>query len=416
MEPEAPSTPRAILHVDMDAFFAAVEELDHPELRGKPVIIGGTPEGHGVVSTANYEARKYGIHSAMPASRALKLCPHGTFLRGRHGRYAEISRQIRAIFGEVTPLVEPLSIDEAFLDVTGSQRLFGNPVEIAHHLKRAIRERTGSLTASVGVAPNKFLAKVASDLDKPDGITIVPAGREREFLAPLDIGRLWGVGPRARESLEAIGIHRVEDLQQRSRIALESRFGKEFGGHLFRLSRGLDDRQVEPRRERKSISCETTLAEFIPGHDRETIERLLLELCEELGVRIHREGLRGQSITLKVRDHRFQTITRSRKLSDPVHLPDELYRAALDLLREKVDLGGRKLRLLGIGLGHLVGGEAVQLDLVEAERHEREERVHQSVQDIRDRLGRRAIQRGRLLEPRTPTPRSPGIEPPARPS
>ncbi len=403
-KPEEPQThpPRSILHVDMDAFFAAVEELDNPSLKGKPVIIGGTPEGHGVVSTANYVARKFGVHSAMPAAQAVKLCPHGVFLRGRHGRYGEVSRKVMAIFHEVTPLVEPLSIDEAFLDVTGSIRLLGEPTEIARWLKNEIKTRTGGLTASVGIASNKFIAKVASDLDKPDGLVCVPPGEEKQFLAPLTVKRIWGVGPKSRETLNSLGIHRVKDLQERSEATLVARFGQEFGVHLYRLSRGLDKRDVVPTRKRKSISCETTLGEFIPGERSEDIERVLLSLCEELGHRIHQEGVWGQSISLKVRDQSFHTTTRSQSLETPIHLTQEIYRTARKVLRERIDLRGRKLRLLGVGLGHLITDGVVQMDLFEAERHQKEEKVQNSIETIRDRMGRFAIQRGNLLKKKSP--------------
>jgi nucleotidyltransferase/DNA polymerase involved in DNA repair len=235
-----------ILHIDMDAFYASVEERDRPELAGQPVIVGGTPEGRGVVAAANYEVRKYGVHSAMPAATAKRLCPQAVFLRPRMDYYAEVSKQIRAIFGRYTPLVEPLSLDEAFLDVTGTEGLFGPPAELGRQIKREIRDEL-RLTASAGVARNKFLAKIASDLDKPDGFVVVEPGREQEFLDPLPIGRLWGVGRATGGKLEKLGVQTIGQLRQLSSELLTEQFGKH-GGHLWQLAHCIDDRKVVPDR------------------------------------------------------------------------------------------------------------------------------------------------------------------------
>src|SRR5512136_2361752 len=245
-----------IIHADMDAFYASVEERDRPELVGKPVIVGGSPEKRGVVSAANYVARKYGVHSAMPAATARRLCPEGIFLPPRIGYYAEVSGQIREIFERFTPLVEPLSLDEAFLDVTGSEQLFGPAIEIGRQIKQAVREET-RLIVSVGVAPNKFLAKIASDLKKPDALVVVEPGQVQEFLDPLPVERLWGVGKQSSKVFERLGIRTIAQLRQWPLDALQARFGSG-GEHLWNLAHGRDDRPVEPQQEVKSISNETT--------------------------------------------------------------------------------------------------------------------------------------------------------------
>src|SRR5262245_18972783 len=246
--------PRAILHVDMDAFFAAVEVLDHPTLAGEPVIVGGTPEGHGVVCTASYEARKFGVRSAMSAARAVKLCPRGVFIAPRMGRYAAVSRVVFAALGEFTPLVEPVSVDEAFLDLTGTERLHGHPLRAARAIKERVRQVTGGLSSSLGLAPNKFLAKVASDLEKPDGLVAVRPDRVMEFLAPLPVERIWGVGPRTAEALHALGWRLIGDLQTVPPGALGLTLGEEAGRHIERLARGLDERPVEDGGRALSVS------------------------------------------------------------------------------------------------------------------------------------------------------------------
>ncbi|MHC4093589.1 MAG: DNA polymerase IV, partial [Planctomycetota bacterium] len=277
---------RHILHVDMDAFFAAIEQLDRPELRGKPVLVGGSPTGRGVVSTASYEARPFGCHSAMPMARAVRLCPRAIVVRPRVRRYAEVSRQVLEIAGQFTPLVEPLSIDEAFLDVTGSTRLLGPAEQIARELKRRIREET-HLTASVGLAPNKFLAKLGSDMEKPDGLVIVPSDGVRAFLAPLPISRLWGVGKATLPKLEALGVRTFGDLGRFSEVALRNHFG-EAGEHFYRLVRGIDDRNVVPDREAKSISHEVTFSVDIDDYDH--LRAVLLGQTEHVAHRLRRHG------------------------------------------------------------------------------------------------------------------------------
>jgi DNA polymerase-4 len=286
-----------ILHCDMDAFYASVEERDRPELVGKPVIVGGTPEKRGVVSAANYVARRYGVHSAMPAVTAHRLCPQGIYLPPRIDYYAEVSAQIRAIFERFTPLVEPLSLDEAFLDVTGSEHLFGPAVEIGRKIKQAIRQEI-RLVVSAGVAPNKFLAKIASDLKKPDALVVVEPDKVQEFLDPLPVERLWGVGKQSSKVFQRLGIHTVGQLRQWPLDVLQARFGTS-GEHLWKLAHGRDDRPVVREREAKSISHETTFEHDIA--DLEVLRAWLVDLTEQVGCRLRRHGLRGRTVQLKVR-------------------------------------------------------------------------------------------------------------------
>lgn len=388
---------RLILHVDMDAFFAAVEELDRPELRGKAVIVGGTPRGHGVVATANYEARKYGVHSAMPAARAAKLCPDGVFVRPRMGRYSALSHTVMEVLGEFSPELEQISVDEAFLDITRSLRLANGPIDMARRIKKRIREATGGLTASVGLAPNKFLAKVASDLEKPDGLVVVEPGQELAFLAPLPIERIWGIGPRTAELLHSRGYYRIASLQNRSQAELAANFGEDFGTHVFRLANGQDDRPVVTEHERKSVSAETTLENFLAEDNRDAIASVLLALSEEVSERMRHESIWGQTLTLKVRDEKFRTRTRSRTLGEPIQLTDSIYRTALEIYEKRVHLDGLRVRLLGVGLSHLIVSRPRQLDLLDGPVEKRSQRVEKAVDAIRDRLGRTAITRGRLL-------------------
>ena len=294
--------PRTIIHVDMDAYYASVEILDNPEFRGKPVVVGGTSD-RSVVSAASYEARKYGIHSAMATVKARRLCPHAIFLPVRMSRYREISQMIMDIFHRFTPLVEPISLDEAFLDVTGSSNLFGEGPIIAREIKRLIAEETG-LTASAGVAASKLVAKIASDLHKPDGLTVVEAGREREFLASLPISKLWGAGGKTIESLALLNVESIGDLAVLPPAILTSKFGKH-GRHLHLAANGIDDRPVVPIREAKSIGHEETFSEDLT--DLVVIKRELLELATKVGERLRRYELRGQTITVKVKFHDFST-------------------------------------------------------------------------------------------------------------
>jgi DNA polymerase IV len=338
--------PRTILHVDMDAFYAAVEQRDRPELAGKPVIVGADPKGgrgRGVVSTASYEARRFGVSSAMPISTAYRLCPHGVYVPVDMEKYLGVSSEVMAILGRATDLVEPVSIDEAFLDVTGSRRALGSGEDIARRVKEEIR-RTTALTASVGVASSKLVAKVASDLRKPDGLVIVPAGTEARFLAPLPVRRLWGVGPKMEESLAGVGITTIGALASASPEVLERRFGTH-GHDLVALARGLDDRPVVAHGDdAKSLGQEHTYD--ADTADLARIRRTLLALCDGVGARLRGQGLRGRTITLKYRDERFHTATRAETQETPIDSGNALFRVAWRLFEGLHE--GRRVRLLGI--------------------------------------------------------------------
>jgi DNA polymerase-4 len=389
-------TPRAILHVDMDAFYAAVEVLDCPALAGKPVIVGGTPEGRGVVSTASYEARRFGVRSAMPAAEAVRRCPQGIFLPPRFGRYAAVSRQVFAILEAVTPLVEPLSIDEAFLDVGGC---CGAPAEIAGAIQARIERETGGLTCSIGCAENKFLAKVASDLRKPRGLVVVPPGGGREFLAPLPVERLWGAGPKTSARLRAAGMAVIGDVAARDEGELVALLGRDLAEHLAALARGLDDRPVLTGWEAKSLSQETTFAVFLSPRDEEAIGRVLFELADGVAARLREQGVWGRTVTLKVRDGRFRTCTRSVTLAEPTQVVEDIYRAATGLFRERVRLGREKVRLLGVGVKNLEREPLRQLELFDAGAVERERaaRVAALSDAICRKHGDGAVTRGRLI-------------------
>jgi DNA polymerase-4 len=379
-----------ILHVDMDAFYASVEELDDPGLVGQPVVVGGTPDGRGVVAAANYAARHYGIHSAMPAARARRLCPHAVFIRSRMDRYVEVSVELRGIFARYTPLVEPLSLDEAFLDVTSSLRLFGDGLAIARRIKGQIREELG-LVASVGVAPNKFLAKLASDLDKPDGLVVVPTDAIEAFLEPLPVSRLWGVGKVSNRDLAAMGVHTIGDLRRLPEDLLVSRFART-AVHLLRLARGIDDRRVVPDRDAKSISHETTFA--IDIDDAEVLRSWLLELTEQVATRLRRQGLRGRTVLIKVRYADFHTVTRSESLDAPSNVTRELYLTAVRLLQAQLARSPQPVRLLGMGASVVTGEELEQGQLFEAEAREQQRRIDTVVDSIKSRFGHRALRRG----------------------
>jgi DNA polymerase-4 len=383
-----------ILHADMDAFYASVEERERPELVGKPVIVVGSPEKRGVVSAANYVARKYGVHSAMPAVTAHRLCPQGIFLPPRIDYYAEISGQIREIFERFTPLVEPLSLDEAFLDVTGSEHLFGPAVEIGRQIKHAIRQEL-RLVASVGVAPNKFLAKIASDLKKPDALVVVEPDKVQEFLDPLPVERLWGVGKQSTKVFQQLGIHTIGQLRQWPLDTLQARFGSS-GEYLWQLAQGIDDRPVVPEREAKSISHETTFEHDIS--DMEVLRAWLLDLTEQVGCRLRRHGLRGRTVQLKVRFADFSLITRSQTLPEPTDITQELWQAADELLCQRLPPRHLPVRLIGIGVSGLDDTGTIQGLLFDQEERQKQTRLDTVADQLKDRFGIEALRRGSSLE------------------
>jgi DNA polymerase-4 len=346
------TAPRTILHADMDAFYAAVEQRDRPELRGKPVIIGGYGPRQ-VVCAASYEARKFGVHSAMPGRRAHQLCPEGIFLSPRMDVYAEVSGQIHEVFEQFTDQVEPLSLDEAFLDVTGSRALFGDGRTIAERIRLEVRERT-ELCVSVGVATSKYVAKVASDVDKPNGLVVVEPGTEREFLADLPLSRLWGVGPATCATLERSGLHSIKDVQSRSREQLVEAFGGNLGEHLFVLANGLDERPVISERAAKSVGHEMTFAEDLCEVD--DVKGILLQLAEMVGRRLRRAEQRATVIRLKLRHPPFETKSRQKKVEATAD-DLELYRVATALLESVWDMR-KPVRLLGVTGADLVSADA----------------------------------------------------------
>lgn len=378
-----------ILHVDMDAFYASVEERERPELAGRPVIVAGSPQGRGVVSAANYAVRKFGVHSAIPTSTALRLCPQVIVIPPRHDLYARISDQIREILLRYTPLVEPLSLDEAFLDVGGCEGLFGSAIEIGRRIKREIRTEL-RLTASVGIAPNKFLAKIASDLQKPDGFVVVEPDRVQEFLDPLPVGRLWGVGRVTGALFETLGLRTIADVRRLPPGELRRRLG-EWGDQIEQLARGIDSRSVIPDREARSISHETTFA--VDLHDRAVLRSWLRELTEHVGSRLRRHHLKGRTVHIKVRFADFQTITRALTLAEPTDITDEIWSAAAGLLQDRVP-PRRRVRLIGVGVSGFEAAGQAQRSLFPDPDRERHSQLDAAADQIRKRFGAAALNRG----------------------
>jgi len=390
-----------LLHLDLDAFFASVEQRDDPALRGRPVIVGGTAD-RGVVAAASYEARAFGVHSAMPTVRARRLCPDAVFLRPRFDAYEAASREVMAIMRSVTPLVEPLSLDEAFLDVAGAGRLLGDPLAIAEHLRARIRSEVG-LTASVGGATTKMLAKIASDLAKPDGIRIVEPGTELAVLHPLPVRRLWGVGPATHQRLERFGVVTIGDLAAMPEATLVSALGDGAGRHLHALAWNRDERAVEPGRGVKSIGHEETFA--TDRTDRADLVRELDRMVDRVATRLRAAGLVGRTVQVKVRYHDFRTVTRAHTTDLATDLATDIGAVARDLLAG-LELGGG-VRLLGVSVSGLrePGHEAEQLSFAAPDAVEqRAERraLELAVDAVRERFGSDALgsaahtDRGRL--------------------
>lgn len=352
---------RKIIHIDMDAFFASIEQLDHPGWRGLPVIVGGRPEQRGVVSTASYEARKFGIHSAMPSKTAVKLCPHGIFVEGNMRRYREISGQIRSLFSEITDLIEPLSIDEAYLDVTNNKLNQPSATLLAMHLQKRIQETTG-LTASAGVSYNKFLAKVASDYRKPAGLTVIPPERARAFLMQLKIEKFYGVGQATARIFHRMNVKNGRDLYQLPLETLVSRFGK-MGIFYYNIVRGVDPRIVSTGESRKSLGKEITLSRDLA--DIAQLRMLLKQLSAKVSSLLQREKLAGRTVTLKVRYEDFSTVTRSLTIPSAISQAEALEKVGL-ILMERTEAGVRKVRLLGLSVSGFPSNEApecIQLTL-----------------------------------------------------
>jgi DNA polymerase IV len=394
-EPELPGN-RTILHVDLDAFFAAVEQCDHPELRGKPVVVGmGGSNDRGVVSAASYEARRFGIHSAMPIVTAKRLCPEAIFVPVDGAKYQRVSREVMVILRRFTLLVEPISIDEAFLDVTGSRALFGDGEAIGRAIRTAIREEL-DLTASVGVATTKLVAKIGSDLRKPDALVVVPPGEEAAFLAPLSISRLWGVGPSTAAALRDFRVTTIGDLAAVDRSALVRRFGKH-GASLVDRAMGRDADPVADPDGAKSVGHEHTFDE--DTSDPEVIERTLLAMAEGVSGRLRHAGLKASTVAVKVRDSAFETLTRQRTLVEPTDMTEPIWRTALDLARPQ--MRGKRIRLVGITASNF--GAREQLGLFEAD-DVRQRRVVEAADELRERFGTRAVTRARLIRTGIPAP------------
>jgi DNA polymerase-4 len=380
-----------ILHIDMDAFFASVEQLDNPDLRGKCVLVG-KDSGRGVVATASYEARKFGVHSAMPVFQAKKLCPQAVFVTPRKGRYSEMSRQIMSLLGEFSPLVEAVSIDEAYLDISGCEKLHGSPVETAGKIKTRIVETTG-LTCSIGIAPIKFLAKIASDINKPDGLFAVMPDEMADFIHRLPIGKVPGVGPRTRKVLDGLSIRTLGDVASYTESFLVGRLGK-FGRHLAALAAGNDPSKIASRAPAKSISSEQTLSR--DTSDRQELKASLQTQADEVGRQLRKSGLRARTVILKLKDADFRLITRSKTLPTPTQSSETIFSAAKTLL----DAQGlsKRIRLVGVGTSGLIPCDTpVQQDLFDSpvKRDATWEKVDRALDAITSKYGRDIIRKGR---------------------
>ncbi|HRX31697.1 MAG TPA: DNA polymerase IV [Tenuifilaceae bacterium] len=366
MEIEPKKEQRKIVHIDMDAFYASIEQRDNPEYRGKPIVVGGSPEGRGVVATASYEARKFGIHSAMSSKRALQLCPEVIFVRPRFSVYKEVSAKLHEIFRRYTDLIEPLSLDEAYLDVTRDKQNIGSAIEIARQIRQAIKDEL-HLTASAGISVNKFVAKVASDFKKPDGLTFVGPSKVEKFIEQLPVEKFFGVGKVTAEKMKRMKLFTGADLKQLSEREMTKHFGKA-GRFFFNIVRGIDERTVQPERETKSVGAEDTFPE-----DLESIEAMNAELeriAHRVVGRLQKHNLKGHTLTLKVKYGNFKQITRSKTFPNPITDVDLISEIAIQLL-SSVEMEGRKVRLLGITLSNFDEqvtafkdyGDAIQLSL-----------------------------------------------------
>lgn len=382
----------SIAHIDCDAFYAAVEKRDNPELRDKPVIIGGGQRG--VVSTACYVARMYGVRSAMPMFKALASCPHAVVIRPNMEKYAAVGKEIREMMLSITPSVEPISIDEAFLDLTGTEKLHhGSPARTLAKFVAEMERKVG-ISASIGLSYNKFLAKVASDLDKPRGFAVIGRNEALSFLAPRSVTTIWGVGKSLEKKLEQDGITLISQLQNMERNDLVRRYGA-MGDRLYFFSRGQDDRRISSVSETKSISAETTFEEDID--DPATLDKILWKLCEKVSGRLKSKGFAARTVTLKLKTKDFRSLTRSRTLPDPTQLAETLYRAGRDLLAGVVD-GKTKYRLLGIGGSELTDpADADPLDLADPDAGKRA-RIEKAMDKVRAKLGQNAVTKGRSLK------------------
>lgn len=384
---------RIILHGDMDAFFAAVEQRDRPELKGKPVVVGGTG-GRGVVSTASYEARRFGIKSAMPMAHALRRCPEAVVLPPDFSRYQTVSAEINAVFNSYSPLVEPLSLDEAFIDMTGAEKLFGSPAEMAERLKRDVREATLGLTISVGVSTTKYTAKVASDFQKPDGLTLVPENAVRSFLRPLPVSRLWGVGDKSRQILETAGFRRIEDVADSTPEKMAQLLGS-VGVQVWELANGIDPRPVVPQRDAKSIGKEFTLETDVRG--KTAIMPFLQTAAEKVARSLRKQGLEASGVRVKLKTSDFQLLSRQENLRRSTDSALPLFQSACALL-DRMPLTFA-FRLVGLAAFHLrPAGQSAQGMLFEDAAREKQQRLDRTMDAVREKFGDPALQRGNAAQ------------------
>jgi len=384
---------RKIIHVDMDAFYAAVEQRDNPELQGKPVVIGGRAKSRGVVSTASYEARKFGIRSAMPLIEAYHRCPQAIFLPPNLVKYRWVSQQIMEIFSEFTPLVEAISLDEAFLDVTGTERLFGEAVVIAKRIKKRIKDEL-NLTCSIGIAPNKFLAKLASDLEKPDGLVVITEDDIQSKVWPLPVGKVWGVGYKTAQRLEEFNIKTIGDLAG-THVDLLARILGNWGLEAHKLANGIDNRPVLPEREAHSIGHEMTFDVDIS--DKEILTRILLELSQNVGFRLRRAGLKGRTIVLKLRFADFKTITRNHTRLEETNFDDVIFEESLNLFQSNYS-GQESLRLIGVTVTGLVKENEVSKQFtLFSDNDDKFEELYKTLDQINIKYGKNTIIRASLL-------------------
>jgi DNA polymerase-4 len=382
---------RTIMHIDLDAFFVSVEQALNPELRGKPVVVGGKPDRRGVVAAASYEARTFGLHSGMPLVTAVRLCPQAIFIEGNYHRYSEASRKFMAILADFSPFLEPMGIDEAYLDASGFESLHGTIRQMALKIKKRVKDELG-LVASIGIASCKIVAKVASDHSKPDGLVEVPAGQEADFFAPLPIGKLPGIGKKTEQVLKGLGITTLGELAKMSLPALKNRFGA-FGEELHRLAWGIDDRAVLPPAEAKSISRETTFPK--DTNDRDFLMATLRYLAERVGAELREHGKQARCVAIKVRYEDFTTITRRRTLPQPTDADQTIFQTGAELLQAALMTDKQAVRLIGTSVSRL-NEPARQLSLLEIT-DRRLDKLNRAIDRIRDKYGFTAIQTGRTL-------------------
>ena len=381
-------------HVDLDAFYASVEQLDFPDLSGRPVIVGASPGHRGVVAACSYEARAYGVRSAMPISEASRRCPHAAFRPVRMSRYQEMSQQVMAVFEHYSPELQQISVDEAFLNMTGTERLFGPPAETARRLKDEVRDSLG-LVISIGIGPSRYIAKLASAWSKPDGLHEVPPGGEADFVAGLELGDLWGLGGKTLRRLNDFSITTVEELRSRAPADLYALFGKAAGDYLHAVSRGIDPGIYAGEAKSHSVSNETTFGHDVA--DREIIESTVLELCHGVVFRLLHDGLASKTATLKLRYSDFTTTTVRRTLREPVASTETFYRLALEMLNEKWD-GVREIRLIGVGVAGVEPKDEVVQGELFGDTDERRRRVEEAALDLNKRFGGSRLTRARLLK------------------